>query len=229
MSLKLGSTSIGDIYLGNTKVAEVYLGSTKVYEVSSVDPYNPLGLPPFTIRCQFSSGYTPSMGDSQTLVDAASNVWDIYRDDTDWGGFLSNDDPVSHLTNVLGANTTGVTDMSGLFSNCDTLVSVCLFDTSACENMDSMFYECRALTSIPLFDTSNVEYMDYAFYNCRGVQSGALALYQQASTQANPPSDHSQTFYRCGYNTDTGSAELDQIPTDWGGNDDSGMGVEIED
>ena len=30
-----------------------------------VDPYNPLGLPPFTIRCKFASGYTPKMGKQQ--------------------------------------------------------------------------------------------------------------------------------------------------------------------
>lgn len=215
MSFKLGSISIEDIYLGNTKVAEAYLGNVKVY--SSADPLNPLGLPPFTIRCQFSSGYTPSMGDSQTLVDAASNVWDIYRDDTDWNGFFENDDRFGHLTHVLGANTTGVTDMGNLFNYCNTLVSVCLFDTSACENMENMFFECLALTSIPLFDTSNVDSMDYAFYRCRAVQSGALALYQQASTQTTPPASHNRTFMNCGADTDTGSAELDLIPTSWGG------------
>lgn len=227
MSVYFGNTKIGSLYLGSTKIGAAYLGNVKVY--SSGDPLNPLGLPPFTIRCQFSSGYTPTMGDSQTLVDAASNVWDIYRDDTDWGGLLSNDERVSHLTHVLGANTTGVTDMRTLFSDCDTLVSVCLFDTSACETMEEMFYNCRALTSIPLYDTGACENMDYAFYYCRAVQSGALALYQQASTQANPPSDHFYTFKNCGSYTDTGSAELDQIPNDWGGNGSGGMDSEIED
>ena len=45
-----------------------------------IDPYNPLGLPPYTIRVKFKSGYTPTMGDAQTLVDANENVWDIYND-----------------------------------------------------------------------------------------------------------------------------------------------------
>jgi hypothetical protein len=52
-------------------------------------------------------------------------------------------------------------------------------------------------------------------WNCGNVESGALALYQQASTQANPPSTHVETFYRCGINTVQGSAELAQIPSDW--------------
>lgn len=226
MSLVWNGQEIAGFVFNGQSVAACYNGNV-VWP--TVDPLNPLGLPPFTIRCKFTSGYTPTMGYSRTLVDAASNVWDIFRDDPEWDSLLSNDEQVSHLTHVLGANTTGVTSMRSLFDNCDTLVSVCLFDTSTCETMEQMFYECRALTHIPLFNTSNVENMDYAFYNCRAVQSGALALYQQASTQANPPSDHFHTFYRCGYNTDTGTAELDQIPSDWGGNDYGGMGSEIED
>jgi len=42
-------------------------------------------------------------------------------------------------------------------------------------------------------------------------------LYQQVSTQANPPSksNHTRTFMKCGSDTQTGSAELAQIPSDW--------------
>jgi hypothetical protein len=57
--------------------------------------------------------------------------------------------------------------------------------------------------------------MNYMFGECVNVQSGALALYQQASTQTNPPSNHGGTFYNCGSNTTTGAAELAQIPSDW--------------
>lgn len=224
MSLVWNGQEISGLVFNGQSIAACYNGNV-VWP--TVDPLNPLGLPPFTIRCQFTSGYTPTMGDSRTLVDAASNVWDIFRDDPEWYGLLSNDDPVSHLTHVLGANTTGVTDMSELFSNCDTLVSVCIFDTSACETMEQMFYECRALTHIPLFNTSNVENMEWMFEACRNVQSGALALYQQASTQTTPPTSHRFAFHKCGANTVTGSAELDQIPTDWGGNYE-GMDVEID-
>jgi len=53
------------------------------------------------------------------------------------------------------------------------------------------------------------------FYNCYKVESGALALYQQASTQATPPSSHSGTFSNCGRDTVTGAAELAQIPSNW--------------
>ena len=161
-----------------------------------VDPYNPLGLPPFTIRCKFRSGYTPTKGDSQTLVDAEENVWDIYKNSTDWSNLLaqSYSDGQYPLLEVLGANTTGVTNMFCLFgwggsngrSNLtkvalfDTssvtnmqqmfqrsrITTIPLFDTSSVTNMNSMFGSCTSLVNIPLIDTSKVSIMSYAFYEC---------------------------------------------------------------
>ena len=83
--------------------------------------------------------------------------------------------------------------------------------------MIEMFFNCESLTALPLFDTSNVTNMQGTFYNCKNVQTGALALYQQASSQANPPSNHFFTFANCGINTTPGAAELAQIPNDWKG------------
>ena len=57
--------------------------------------------------------------------------------------------------------------------------------------------------------------MDRMFIYCSNVQSGALALYQQASTQTNPPTSHHDTFGQCGINTQTGLEEYLQIPDDW--------------
>lgn len=279
-----------------------------------VDPYNPLNLPPNTIRCKFYSSYgypyIPTSGDTQTLVDSTNNIWDIHKGDRDWYKlFLPSD--AANLLEVLGANTTNVTgmdwmfmnarrltyiplfdtsnvtgmsrmfgdcvnlqtvplyntskvrDMSLMFNGCIALTTVPLFDTSSVTNMEGMFYDCYSLTSVPLFNTSNVTNMyemfcdcehlttiplfdtsnvtdmgamfyyciylttiplfntskvidvDEMFMGCYNVESGALALYQQMSTQANPPISHTQTFHECGRNTQTGSAELSQIPSDW--------------
>lgn len=136
-------------------------------------------------------------------------------------------------------NTSNVTTMSGLFRHCETLTTVPLFDTSNVTTMGNMFAMCYSLTSVPLFDTSNVTSMYYmfqscvkltyiplfntskvtnmnhTFVNCNNVQTGALDLYRQASTQTSVPSQHQMAFNNCGNNTTTGAAELAQIPSDW--------------
>ena len=121
----------------------------------------------------------------------------------------------SSLITVPLFNTSKVTNTAGMFEDCSALTNVPLFDTSNVTNMGDMFDGCSSLTSIPLFDTSSVTIMSYMFYNCINVESGALELYKQASSHTTPPSEHTQVFYNCGSNTQTGSAELAQIPDDW--------------
>lgn len=240
MSLSLGNTTIGSIYLGSTKIGEAYLGSTKVYGAAApVDPYNPLGLPAMTMRVKLAAGKDPSgayWNRQTSLVDATENIWDITVESFANLGFgLQSVSPIE----ILGANTSGVTSFAQTFRACSTLTSVGLFDTSSATDMSLMFNNCssltalplfptgsvttmegickycRALTAVPLFDTSSVANMYQAFTNCSNVEHGALALYQQASSQAVPPENHSGTFSNCGGNTITGQAELAQIPSDW--------------
>lgn len=239
MSLNLGSTSSDSLYLGSTKIAEAYLGSTKVYgSAAPVDPYNPYGLPANTMRVKLAAGKDPtgSYWATQTsLVDATENIWDITVNSFAYIGFgLNQVSPIE----ILGANTSGVTSFASMCSNCTTLTSVALFDTRSAADMSSMFercsittlpvfptgsvttmasmcYYCSALTAVPLLDTSSVTNMNQAFFQCPNVESGALALYQQASSQSVPPAQHDGTFKDCGGNTTTGAAELAQIPSDW--------------
>ena len=263
-------------------INKVYNGH-RLYKM--VDPYNPLNLPTNTIRVKYKSEYTPIIGDTQTLVDANENVWDIYKSSNDWHGLLAFGGGYS--LEVLGANSTNVTSMdsmllgcqllssvplfdtsnvtsmSGMFLGCHTLTTVPLFDTSNVTSMASTFFGCQSLSSVPLFntsnvttmssmfwnctqlptaplldtsnvtsmagmfcncfsltsvpllDTSNVTNMDSMFKDCRRVQSGALALYNQASSQTTPPTEHNATFRNCGISSTQGSAELSQIPNDW--------------
>lgn len=121
------------------------------------------------------------------------------------------------LTTIPLLNTSNVTTMEAMFNTCESLISVPLLDTKSVTNMDSMFESCGELVSIPLFDTTHVTAMDNMFDNCVNVQTGALALYTQASTQANPPETYDGCFTQCGTNTQTGAAELAQIPASWGG------------
>jgi surface protein len=121
-----------------------------------------------------------------------------------------------NLHSVPLFNTSKVTNMDGTFIRCG-LYSVPLFDTSSVTTMRSTFEENFDLATIPLFDIRNVTNMDRAFYSTYRVESGALALYQVASTKAIPVTSHTDTFYWCGKNTSTGAAELAQIPESWGG------------
>lgn len=107
--------------------------------------------------------------------------------------------------------------MYGMFSECKKLESVPLFNTSNVTDMGIMFHDCESLIEIPLFDTSNVESMSQTFINCYNVEHGALALYQQASSQQNPPNDYQSCFKNCGVDTETGRDELYEIPSSWGG------------
>lgn len=170
-------------------------------------------LPPYTIRLRFADGVTPTFSKGTgTLVDVENNIWDLTYENTDWDKLLRGK---SNLLEVIDGNTSDVTAMNSMFVSCTSLTSVSLFDTSNVTNMASMFSICSSLTSVPLFNTSNVTNMPNMFYGCTNVQTGALALYQQASTQTNPPTNHSRAFTNCGSNTQTGAAELAQIPDDW--------------
>lgn len=116
-------------------------------------------------------------------------------------------------------DTSSCTNMNGTFADCSNLASVPLLDTHNVVNMDDMFgnyqTENNQLTTIPLFDTSSCTSMDRMFQYCKNVQSGALAFYQQASTQSTTVTRHSDTFEGCGLYTQTGAAELAQIPASW--------------
>ena len=230
-------------------------------------PPGPIPLPPNTVRVRTNDGNVPYKHEyatyqTATLVQGTTDVYDVYRSGTSLDNLLYKS---TNIVELLGANTTGITNMKQMFDSCTSLTSVQLFDTSSVTNMHYMFNRCTSLTSVPLFDTSNasntgamfsscssltdvplfdtsnVTDMSYMFSlcnsitivplfntykvtnmagmfaHCRYVQSGALALYQQASTQTNPPSKYGNTFYNCGIFTTTGKAELAQIPSSWGG------------
>lgn len=223
--------------LKNSNKLLKYNGS--LLNIKEKDPYNPLDLPPYTMRLVFKNGYTPQFHKGTGVqVKTRPNIWDLTYENTDWGNMLDGD---IWLLEVMGANTTGVTNMNDMFFDCSAFSSTCIFDTSNVTSTRDMFMSCRSLTSAPLFDTSNVTDMHWMFAGCTSlnsvplldtsnvtdmggtfgqcwsVQSGALALYQQASSQTNPPTNHNGTFGNCGRDTQTGSAELAQIPQSWGG------------
>ena len=106
-------------------------------------------------------------GSTATSFDNAISFGDT-SDVTDMSSMFS--DCLS-LTIVPLFNTSKVTNMSTMFYNCSRLRSVPSFDTSKVTNMSSMFESCLSLTSVPSFDTSNVTDMNSMFYNCRSLKT----------------------------------------------------------
>ena len=70
------------------------------------------------------------------------------------------------LTTVPLFDTSKVTSMASMFENCWRLTTVPLFDTSNVVNMNYMFNACCSLTTVPLFDTSKVTSFTSVFSNC---------------------------------------------------------------
>lgn len=140
-------------------------GDSVLNHDSEPDPYNPLNLPPYTIRLKYSADVTPTFEKGTgTLIDQIENIWDLTYENSDWS-YLLGDYKHHSLISVLGANTTDVTNMSYMFYYCDNLVgNMPLFDTSKVTNMDYMFM-WAPISSIPKYNTSNVTSMNHTFQN----------------------------------------------------------------
>ena len=63
-------------------------------------------------------------------------------------------------------DTSNVRNMKYMFSVWHSLETIPLLDTSKVTNMIGMFYRCESLETIPLLDTSKVTCMSYMFYGC---------------------------------------------------------------
>ena len=167
---------MGSILTYNGKI--LTSGAKRVYQPTN---YNPLGLPPYTIRVQFNRYATmpPHNYGQGTLieVDADHKIWDITTvgnaDPGDWHDLVYFFEDV---TAVLGANSTGVTDMSGLFRYAPNITSLPLFDTSSVTKMNGMLMN-SSIRELPEFDTSSVTDMTlFCWYASRLVRVPNLNL-----------------------------------------------------
>lgn len=243
-TLVSGTTDIYDVYKSGTNFTQILYKSTNVIEVLGANTSNVTDMTYMFNGCSALQSVplfdTTNVTNMRYMFFGCTSLTNVPLFDT---SSVTNMrfmfELCTSLTSVPLFNTSNVTDMEGMFDACSALQSVPLFDTSNVTNTNAMFYNCKALqsvplfntskvtdmsrmfyycqslSSVPLFDTSKVTDMSYTFQFCFNVQSGALALYQQASTQTTPPSAHEQTFRNCGSNTTTGRAELSQIPSNW--------------
>lgn len=121
--------------------------------------------------------------------------------------------PLFDTSSITGSNS----NMRNMFRNCTSLTSVPLFNTAGVQILEYMLGGCTALRAVPLFSTASAKNVGYMLDGCVNVESGALALYTQMSTQTTPPTSHTNTFLNCGSQSVTGAQELAQIPSSWGG------------
>lgn len=215
-----GTTDVYDVYKSGTDFGRLLRDSTNLIEVLGANTENITSFDSMFLYCSALSSVplfnTTNVTSFQQTFNGCKSLTSVPSYNTSKVTnmkYTFND--CSSLSAIPLYDTSKVTEIEGMLSNCCNLSSVPLFDTSNVVYMNGMLQNCSALSALPLFDTSNVKYMDATFNYCVNVQSGALALYRQASTQTNPPSYHHYTFTNCGRDTQTGSAELAQIPSDW--------------
>ena len=215
-----GTTDVYDVYKSGTDFSFLFFNSNNVEEVLGA---NTTGITNMYAMFNYCTSLTNvALFDTSSVTDMRIMFVNCYSltsvplfDTSSVTNMYNMFNRCSALTSAPLFNTSSVTNMGSMFERCSALTSVPLFNTSSVTTMEYMFGNCSALKMVPLFNTSSVVFMSGMFENCTNVQSGALALYQQASTQANPPSKHTGTFKNCGSNTTTGAAELAQIPDDW--------------
>ena len=125
--------------------------------------------------------------------------------------FSTNNTPNEGLliSSNLGGGTCKLTD-SGNLNITDSL-------GLTCQTMDRMFANCTGLTYITQLRCTNVQNVGGMFQGCTEVTEGALAQYTWFNNHNINITNHSSTFTDCGSNTQTGTAELAQIPVGWGG------------
>ena len=215
-----GTTDIYDVYKSGNDFSRLLRDSTNLIEVIGANTNGITSIDSMFLYCSALSSIplfdTTSVTSFQGTFNGCKSLTSVPAYDTSKVTImrLSFKD-CSSLSSIPWFDTSKVTNMEMMLSNCSNISSVPLYDTSNVVYMNGILENCTSLTSLPLFDTSKVTHIDVAFNYCVNVQSGALALYQQASTQTNPPSYHYYTFSYCGKDTQTGSAELAQIPSDW--------------
>lgn len=109
------------------------------------------------------------------------------------------------------------TSVNQMFRGCSALESFTLSKTYYVKDFQQLCLDCTSLQTVPSLDTHAATNVTEMFSNCIKVTGGALALYNQMSTQTTPPATYTNCFADCGVDTVTGLSELEQIPSSWGG------------
>jgi hypothetical protein len=138
-------------------------GSTLDY--GSVPPYPPLpDIPDGGLVGIWKQGTEPAPTKGTKLrLYQEPNIW-LVLNPYDWQSILSMD---TNLTEIIGANSTGVVACHSMFEGCSSLTKTVLFDISHCNyDLSYMFANCESLTEVPLFNLHGTYLMKDTFYAC---------------------------------------------------------------
>lgn len=158
----------------------------------------------------------------------SGNTWSIYVKSvesarTNYGIILIEDRPLPD----------GITyrieeiNVYGNFGTSDYMVAreYCSLESvseTACQTIGQLFksqvkfYECESLRILPIIRYTQFSQtdIDLLYGYCPNVESNIIAAYEYLSSLPSI-TNHKRTFYDCGTNTESGAAELAQIPDDW--------------
>lgn len=108
-----------------------------------------------------------------------------------------------------------ITNLTGLFGNCGNYLTA--FENVAFNNVtsiDSAFASLSSITALPTINWNKIETANNAFNGCEHL-TNFLPIYN--TLNSNGVIHDSMTFANCGVATEAGIAELEQIPSSWGG------------
>lgn len=168
---KLAGTNATSAYTTDRSVkAFVITRSAPPDDATTVDlnVYSGSGSTPLLAWFDSSTG-TVYCYDRATLFSLNSDCSNMFQ------GFksLASIDLLTSVTRRLTNLTSGVTDMSYMFSDCDSLTSldVSKWDVSSVTNMANMFYDCSGLTTVDVsnWNVSKVTSMENMFCGCTGL------------------------------------------------------------
>ena len=114
---------------------------------------------------------------------------------TNMKGMFTNCESLHNL-NLSNFDTINVTNMKDMFNRCESLTSlnVSKFNTSKVTNMDCMFSECNSLTSLDVssFSTQNVTNMACMFHECNSLTSLNVSSFNTRNV-----TNMEGMFYKC--------------------------------
>jgi hypothetical protein len=169
----------------------------------------------YSIYTSGSSRYFPMNQHSYDIID--SNLSGV----TDANHLMTS---ARAVVNCVLKNTGDIVDASYMLSGGNkptALATLNALDLHSATTISYLLYGAKSLVS-PLNITLGGAITDCssAFNNCNLVPSGAKALYDVLSTQTTLPTDYNNCFTGCGRSAAQDApihAEMDQIPSSWGG------------